>query len=256
MAVVHLQLDIDSDVHPELYARLASMERQGARAEKLRQLAATGLIWEIIRLHGPAFAEPARAQRAEPPAPAPHAGPPVAARDTAPVDAGAVADHAPHVPENVPVLFDVVDEAEVDDVVVPAQAVAEPPAPLAGPPAATTEAMPAEPEAPTTMREAMPAGPEATPPTLEAAPAPEAMPVLQEASPAMPPPAAAMPASMPEATPSAAPEPVAANVVPLPPPLPAAPVGTGPLPWLDTPSHKSRSARIKRMKESGLFQNG
>jgi hypothetical protein len=31
---------------------------------------------------------------------------------------------------------------------------------------------------------------------------------------------------------------------------------SSPLPWLDTPSHKSRSARIKRMKESGLFQNG
>ena len=58
MATLHLELDIDSDVHPELYVRLASIERSPARQEKLRQLAATGLIWEIVRLHGPAFSEP------------------------------------------------------------------------------------------------------------------------------------------------------------------------------------------------------
>ena len=108
MAILHLELDIDSDVHPELFVRLASIERSPARQEKLRQLAATGLIWEIVRLHGPAFSEPA-AVTAEAPAPQP------AQPDGAPaqaVDAGSVNDHPPLVPEDVPLLVDVVDESE------------------------------------------------------------------------------------------------------------------------------------------------
>ena len=109
MATLHLELDIDSDVHPELFVRLASIERSPARLEKLRQLAATGLIWEVARLHGPAFSEPAAVTFATPVA-APldlgRAVPPA-------VDAGTVGEHAPLVPEDVPLLVDVVGEAEI-----------------------------------------------------------------------------------------------------------------------------------------------
>ena len=50
MAVLHLQLDIDSDVHPELHAMLCSIGSSRSQAERLRQLAATGLVWERLRL--------------------------------------------------------------------------------------------------------------------------------------------------------------------------------------------------------------
>jgi hypothetical protein len=61
MALLHIELEIDSEVYPELYARLASLSRAPAREEKLRQLAATGLLWELARLHGPALADLASA---------------------------------------------------------------------------------------------------------------------------------------------------------------------------------------------------
>lgn len=54
MPVLHVALDIDSDVYPELHAKLASLQRPEARAERLRQLAASGLVWETVRIHGPA----------------------------------------------------------------------------------------------------------------------------------------------------------------------------------------------------------
>ena len=51
MSVLQLQVDVDSDVHPELHAILASISTGGSQAERLRQLAATGLIWEHLRLN-------------------------------------------------------------------------------------------------------------------------------------------------------------------------------------------------------------
>ena len=108
MALLKLHLEIDSDVHPELYARLASLASLPARHEKLKQLAATGLVWELLRLHGPALmeigvepaGEPARPP-AEPPLP-----------DLLP---DLVLDAVPgpppmRVPRNLPVLLDVVGE--------------------------------------------------------------------------------------------------------------------------------------------------
>ena len=123
MAILHLELDIDSDVHPELYVRLASIERSTARQEKLRQLAATGLIWEIVRLHGPAFSEPEAVT-----APSPSRADDVLPRA---VDAGSVSDHPAVVPENVPLLVDVVDEAEIGGDVAAALSLVPPP-PTAG----------------------------------------------------------------------------------------------------------------------------
>ena len=168
MAILHLDLDIDSDVHPELFVRLASIERSPARQEKLRQLAATGLIWEIARLHGPAFSEPVAVTLAPPPDPD--------ETSAAAVDAGSADDHVPIVPEDVPLLVDVVDEAE-----------------MAG------------------------GGGE---PALRLVPAPD---TTVDDGPPRP--------SAPEA-----------------PPTPSAPA--------EASGGRTRSARIRRMKESGLFQNG
>jgi hypothetical protein len=52
MAILRLELDIDSDVYPELYARLVTMLAPGARSERVRQLAASGLVWETLRIEG------------------------------------------------------------------------------------------------------------------------------------------------------------------------------------------------------------
>jgi len=173
MATLHLELDIDSDVHPELFVRLASIERSPARQEKLRQLAATGLIWEIARLHGPAFSEPAAATLVAPSAPPLDLGDAMAPA----VDAGAVGDHPPLVPEDVPLLVDVVDEAEIG-----ADGAKDATLSLVPPPLAASE-----------------------PPSF--------------ASPSQEPPAR-------------------------------------PIPPIEVPGARTRSARIRRMKESGLFQNG
>lgn len=51
MAILHIQLDIDSDVLPELHAVLSAISKNLSRAERLRQLASAGLIWEHLRVH-------------------------------------------------------------------------------------------------------------------------------------------------------------------------------------------------------------
>ncbi|MDR7299766.1 hypothetical protein J2X16_005136 [Pelomonas aquatica] len=50
MAVLHLQFDVDSEVHPELHAMLSSIGSSLSQEERLRQLAAMGLVWERLRL--------------------------------------------------------------------------------------------------------------------------------------------------------------------------------------------------------------
>ncbi|HWP18995.1 MAG TPA: hypothetical protein VNO84_07690 [Burkholderiaceae bacterium] len=67
MPVMQLQVEIDSDVYPELYARLQAIERPEARAERLRQLGATGLVWETMRLHTAPQAVSAPPRPAPPP---------------------------------------------------------------------------------------------------------------------------------------------------------------------------------------------
>jgi hypothetical protein len=57
MAVVRLELDIDGDVYPELYAALSTLGQPMLRDERLRQLAAMGLVWEAVRIHGPAVTQ-------------------------------------------------------------------------------------------------------------------------------------------------------------------------------------------------------
>ena len=52
MAVISLALQIDSEVYPELHALLSAISNDGSRGERLRQLAASGLVWEAIRIRG------------------------------------------------------------------------------------------------------------------------------------------------------------------------------------------------------------
>jgi hypothetical protein len=101
MAVLHLQFDIDSEVYPELHDLLASIGSDGSREERLRQLAAIGLIWERTRL---------RAQADQ-----------VDGVEAIPV-AVAVASSAPS--RLFPVLTDVVDPQEVQEIAGPNQPVA------------------------------------------------------------------------------------------------------------------------------------
>ena len=50
MAVIHIELDIDSDVQPELHEVLSRIGNDASRHERLRQLAAAALIYEGLRL--------------------------------------------------------------------------------------------------------------------------------------------------------------------------------------------------------------
>lgn len=52
MPIVHLEFDLDSDVYPELHAVLAGMGSAAARGERIRALAAAGLVWENVRVYG------------------------------------------------------------------------------------------------------------------------------------------------------------------------------------------------------------
>jgi hypothetical protein len=70
---MRLEFEIDSEVYPELHAALSALKSTRARAERLRQLAAAGLVWEKVRLHGTGV-PPEPAARVEP-APAPPARP-------------------------------------------------------------------------------------------------------------------------------------------------------------------------------------
>ena len=108
MAVIHLEFDVDSDVHPELHAMLASIASGLSQGERLRQLAATGLVWETYRLQGQLsapFVDPvAQAVDAAAPASAPSStDPPAPAEIEHDVESAA---------RELPVLFDVVDPDE------------------------------------------------------------------------------------------------------------------------------------------------
>src|SRR5687767_11341414 len=87
MPVVRLEFDIDSDVYPELYAALGAIKHPVLREERLRQLAAMGLVWEAVRIHGPSVTQlpaPAAAAATKPaPVPAAAAAPKSAARSPA-----------------------------------------------------------------------------------------------------------------------------------------------------------------------------
>lgn len=132
MAVIRLELEVDSEVYPELHAALERVGNSAMRSERLRQLAATGLVWETVRLRE---AWPLGAPVAPNPEPLPHAtsrdraGNSGAGRtadrrtpnsssdfidlalNAAPTAADAGSDARGHaiLPRHIPMLFDVVN---------------------------------------------------------------------------------------------------------------------------------------------------
>ena len=107
MALLQIQIDIDSDVHPELHAGLLLVARMPARAERLRQLAAAGLIWEQLRAQARSSPVPAAAgPSAEIPPASAAVHPAAIAGDTRPT--GGALRAAPR--GELPVLMDVIDE--------------------------------------------------------------------------------------------------------------------------------------------------
>jgi hypothetical protein len=52
VAALHFEFVVDSEVYPELHAALAAIGSHESRGERIRQLAATGLLWEAVRQHG------------------------------------------------------------------------------------------------------------------------------------------------------------------------------------------------------------
>lgn len=80
MAILRLVVDIDGDVYPELYARLAAVAGEAGRSERVRQLATSGLIWETLRIENQATTVVRPAAAPQPPArpPAPKRKPPAA----------------------------------------------------------------------------------------------------------------------------------------------------------------------------------
>ena len=109
MAVVHLELDIDGDVYPELVAALTALRQPMLRGERLRQLAAMGLAWETVRIQGPAAAQlPAwSALPAVPPVAAPATRSAARAAAKGPARKGAGRAEAAE-PAQLPVLVDIV----------------------------------------------------------------------------------------------------------------------------------------------------
>jgi hypothetical protein len=74
MPTVRLEFELDSEIYPELHAALAALRSPRARAERMRQLAAAGLVWEKVRLQGAAVT--VEAMPAPVPVPAPSPPPP------------------------------------------------------------------------------------------------------------------------------------------------------------------------------------
>ncbi|ARN22888.1 hypothetical protein [Piscinibacter gummiphilus] len=233
MATVRLEFDLDSDLYPELHAALLRLGDAGLRGERIRQLAAAGLVWENVRIHGVAAIGPNPAAapvpvRAAPPVPAPAPLPVLAAEVELPVerkpprpkktparrrddvrgadfvDLAISAEPAPPfverraAPRNLPVLMDVVADEEVEDSRTMALTAAAEPVPVPLPP------------------------------------------------PPLPPPPVALPDPVPHPV-TAAVEPLADEAVIL-------PVDPHHLASLaETPQRRSR---LMRMKERGLFKNG
>jgi hypothetical protein len=130
VAILQLRLDVDSDVHPELHAVLSAIGRAASRAERLRQLASNGLIWEHLRVraHPPAQVDASGgidaivdAPRAEPvaqtsQAPAPAPAPVAVAVAVEGAGSNAKPTRQRSLPSrNIPILSDAVDLGAVAD---------------------------------------------------------------------------------------------------------------------------------------------
>ena len=79
MPTIRLEFDVDSELYPELHAALSRLGSTRARGERMRQLAAAGLVWENVRIHGAAAIGPNAASDAPVDA-SPRRSPPAATR--------------------------------------------------------------------------------------------------------------------------------------------------------------------------------
>jgi len=230
VAVIRLEFEIDSDVHPELHAMLSTIASLSARGERLRQLAATGLVWERTRIEGlqssttmlvsrpvamkaPAPAVPAmQSAKAAAKKRSPGAGragfvdlaidaaPGPAVLPLDPLALREFEDEVERAVRELPELFDVLDPADYPPALVRAE-----PRPARSP-----------------------------------AKAP-AVPVLSGASPAVDPPPQAEVVAPPVE--GAAAEPLADDAF------------VGPMPEAQTPPAPAKRSRLMRMKDKGLFKN-
>jgi hypothetical protein len=226
VGLLRLELDIDADVYPELHATLTSLVSDASRGERLRQLAAAGLVWEKLRirgqaaLHGVAEAAPLTgpggpAGPATAPAPAPRTR---ASASRAPAATRGLAPPVTAVPprSGPPGFVDLALDAE--------------PAPV---PVAAAAAMPVTAPWPPVLMDVVDPGSFVT----------------------------AMPIAMAEER-SSRPMPPAPPVLTSPPSLPRAVEDmqddSAPDPVLEPPiEHRSSTrSRLQRMKEKGLFKNG
>lgn len=230
MGRLRLELDIDADVYPELHATLTSLVSDASRGERLRQLAAAGLVWEKLRirgqaaLHGVAPDAVAAAALAQAPAPVPapraaraaSSRTPAAARSPAPAPVP-VAPPRPSPPGFIDLALDA----------APDPAPAEPPAP-------STSMLPPPPVA------------QPWPPVLMDVVEPEAFATAIPIAKADDRPSRPMPLAPPVHQPPAPPSPVRVveevhDAAPPDPPV----------------EHRSSTrSRLLRMKEKGLFKNG
>ena len=137
MPVVRLEFDIDGDVYPELYAALRAIKHPVLREERLRQLAAMGLVWEAVRIQGPAVTQlPASVVAAPSQAPAPVLAPAPPPRSSP--RSASKSSPRKSAPAQLPVLVDIVStspaeipaplQADADEAPVPA----EQPMPIVG----------------------------------------------------------------------------------------------------------------------------
>lgn len=293
MAVLRVEFDIDGDVYPELHAALLALSSDASRAERLRQLAASGLVWEKIRIRGPAVVHGgppevfnAAALPSAPAAPAAALGGAPPARKPRPARPPAAAP----MPEAMPPDF--IDLAlDAEPFHAPPPAPFQPSSPPSSPPA-SLRAPPVlmdvvEPEA-LTASQLTPQAPRQAPaaaPVRRAAAAPADLP--SPASPALPstlpgigpkalPDAVqhALPDAVPSLMPNPATLPTVATLLAMSDPDPAAGPGAPSAPrpeaavsGIEQPppehppepplEHKPTTrSRLQRMKERGLFKNG
>jgi hypothetical protein len=243
VGLLRLELDIDADVYPELHATLTSLAGDASRGERLRQLAAAGLVWEKLRirgqaaLHGVAESVPGSAM---PPMPAPAPAQATRAARGAATRAPAAASRSPAPPPATPPrsappgFVDLALDAEPAPLPPPVPLPMPLPSPVPVPKEMTQQAAPAV------------AGAAPWPPVLMDVVDPQsyvtAVPIaMAENRPSRPMPLAPpSPArSRPDMRDDSAPDPD-------PDPVPEPPV-----------EHRSSTrSRLQRMKEKGLFRNG
>jgi len=259
VGLLRIELDIDADVYPELHAALTSLVSEASRGERLRQLAAAGLVWEKLRIRGHAALHGVAAETVPPaavPASAPR-GAKASSRASAAARPSAAASAATAVPRPAPPARPLPPRPAPSGFVDLAIDAVPEPAAAPWPPVLMDVVEPESYGAAVPVAVALEAL-ASRPVPLAAVPAPAALPVAAATPVPLQTPAVAVP------VPAGVPVPVPAAV---PMPLPAvmaaetvaaheAPDDTAPDPEPPVEHRSSTRSRLLRMKEKGLFKNG